>query len=609
MTWPPIDATYSDAFGTEHVVPEETIRSLTDVMGEPAGGGPLFVRLGAESDVGPGVIELESGESLEVTDHTPPDLPAGYHRFSGPDGERDLIVSPGRSHLPEGLRAWGWAVQLYATRSGSSWGMGDFADLRTLTEWATSRGAGVALANPMLAVAPTVPQDPSPYYPASRRFLNPIYLRVEEVPGAERIATELERLAAAGRRLTAAPLIDRDAVWHLKSRALQEIWSSGPPPAEFELWREAQGRSLAEFGAWCVLCEEHGRDWRHWPARFSHPHHPDVIGIAGERADRVRYHQWLQWLCRLQLDRVSAGTMLMQDMPIGFDPAGFDAWTWQDLLAPRVSVGAPPDEFNTLGQDWGLPPFIPHRLREAGYRPFIETLRAQMAPGGALRIDHVMGLFRQFWIPAGETPTRGAYVRYPHEELLDVLALESTRAQAVVVGEDLGTVEPGVREELASRQVLSYRLLWFEDHPPEAWPELSMASITTHDLPTVAGLWTGADLVEQQHYDLSPNVQSTEAVRRRAAQLGDLAEDTPVEEVVRLLHRRLAAAPSRLVCATLEDAARAVRRPNMPGAHTRPNWRIPLPLLVEELIGDPISGSLADALRGRVEGERTDGST
>lgn len=604
-----IDRTFFDAFGMEHVVPEETIRALTEAMGEPAGDGPRFVHLGEEADLGPGVVELETGETFEVTGRIPPDVPAGYHRFRGPDGETDLIVSPARCHLPALLRAWGWAAQLYATRSRHSWGMGDFADLGSLAEWAASRGAETVLVNPLLAAAPVGPRDPSPYYPATRRFLDPIYLRVEEVPGAERLGSGLERAAAAGRRLTAAPLVDRDAIWHLKSECLEAIWSSGPPPAGFERWRTAQGRPLEEFGLWCVLCETHGPDWRRWPARYSHPDGSAVARFAVEHADRVRYHQWLQWLCRLQLDAAASATILMQDMPIGFDPAGMDAWTWQDHLARDVSIGAPPDEFNTLGQDWGLPPFVPHRLRRAGYRPFVETLRAQMARGGALRIDHVMGLFRQFWIPAGEPPTRGAYVRYPHGELLDILALESTRARAVVVGEDLGTVEPGVREELAARHVLSYRLLWFEDRPPEEWPELSMASVNTHDLPTVAGLWTGADLAEQQHYDMAPNAESTQAIRRRAARLGGVDPDAPVDEVTERLHRRLAAAPSRLITATLEDAARAVRRPNIPGASRRPNWCIPLPLLLEELIEDPIANTLATTLEGAVKGERNHGIT
>lgn len=606
---PTIDRSYFDAFGVEHTVPEATLRALTEAMGEPTGSGPRFVRAGESADIGPGVIALEDGGTVEVTTHTPPDLPLGYHRFTAPDGERDLIVSPVHCHLPDGLRAWGWAVQLYATRSRQSWGIGDFADLRLLTDWADDRGANLVLVNPLLATAPTVPQEPSPYYPASRRFFNPLYLRVEEVPGARRIGADLERAAAAGRRLNTAPLIDRDAIWHHKAMALQAIWSAGPPPAEFERWRATQGRSLAEFGAWCVLCEEHGPDWRRWPSRYSHPASPAVDEFTEAHADRARFHQWLQWLCRLQLDAVSPGTILMQDLPIGFDPGGLDAWAWQDLLAPDVRVGAPPDEFNTRGQNWGVPPFVPHRLRGAGYRPLIETLRAQMAAGGALRIDHVMGLFRQFWIPDSEPPTRGAYVRYPHRELLDIVALESRRAGAIVVGEDLGTVEPGVREELAARYVLSYRLLWFEEEPPEEWPELSMASITTHDLPTVAGLWTGADLAEQQHYDLSPNEGSTQAVRRRAAELGGLPFDAPVDEVVEKLYRRLGAAASRLVCATLEDAARAVRRPNIPGAATRPNWRIPLPVVLEELIEDPMTETLAAVLGGSLKGDTRHGDT
>lgn len=606
---PSIDPTYTDAFGREHTVSEDTTKALTQAMGAATGLGPMFIPFGERVAVGPGILTLESGETIEVGEHTAPDLPVGYHRFSGSSGEREVIVSPGRCHLPGGPRTWGWAVQLYAARSRRSWGIGDFADLRLLARRTRETGAGMLLVNPLLAVAPVTPQDPSPYYPATRRFLNPIYLRIEEVPGAERVSTDLETWAAVGRNLTADPLIDRDAAWRLKSEALEGIWSAGPAPSDFESWRTSQGRPLEEFGVWCVLCEELGPDWRTWPAEYSHPRNPAVAQVIDERADRVHYHQWLQWLCRIQLDAAGREMMLMQDLPIGFDPAGMDAWAWQDLLARDVRVGAPPDEFNTRGQNWGLSPFIPHRLREVGYGPVIETLRAQMTAGGALRIDHVMGLFRLFWIPSGEPPVRGAYVRYPHHELLDLVALESVRAGAIVVGEDLGTVEPGVREELARRDVLSYRLLWFEEDPPEAWPELSMASITTHDLPTVAGLWTGADLEEQRNYDLAPNEASTEIVRRRAAQLGELPDDADVAAATEHLHRRLAAAPSRLVCATLEDAARAIHRPNMPGADTRPNWSIPLPCLIEDLLDDPATDTLATIFDGAMKGEKRHGNT
>ena len=225
--------------------------------------------------------------------------------------------------------------------------------------------------------------------------------------------------------------------------------------------------------------------------------------IEEDHRDRA-YHQWLQWLIDEQLGRASAEIRVMHDLPIGVDPGGADAWAWQDVLAQGCSVGAPPDLYNTQGQDWGLPPFIPHKLRACGYEPVVKTLRAVLRHAGALRIDHVMGLFRLFWIPHGMGPQHGTFVRYKAEELLAIVALESHRAGAFVVGEDLGTVEMGVREQLAERNVLSYRLLWFETTPPRDYPPLAMVAVTTHDLPTIAGLWSGEDLTAQEAIGLKP---------------------------------------------------------------------------------------------------------
>jgi 4-alpha-glucanotransferase len=262
---------------------------------------------------------------------------------------------------------------------------------------------------------------------------------------------------------------------------------------------------------------------------------------------------------------------------------GADAWAWQDVLASGVSVGAPPDAFNSQGQDWGSPPLVPWRLQAAEYEPFIQSIRATMAGAGGLRIDHVMGLFRLWWVPAEGSAADGAYVRYPSEDLLDIVALESHRAQAIVVGEDLGTVEEGVREAMAEHGVLSYRLLWFEDDDPAQWPAEAMAAITTHDLPTVAGLWTGADLAEQREYGTGTDEELERGRASLLAQLDGVPEGASPAEAVEAAHRRLATAPSVLLSATLDDALAEERRPNMPGADARPNWRLPLSVPVEEL--------------------------
>jgi 4-alpha-glucanotransferase len=269
---------------------------------------------------------------------------------------------------------------------------------------------------------------------------------------------------------------------------------------------------------------------------------------------------------------------------VGSAPDGADAWLWQDVLAGAVRVGAPPDAFNADGQDWGLPPFVPWRLRDAGYEPFVQLLRASFRHAAGLRVDHVMGLFRLWWVPEGDGPAAGGYVRYPGTELADILALESVRAGAFVVGEDLGTVEDEVRHALEARGVLSYRVAWFEDEPPPRWPPMSLAAITTHDLPTVAGV---ADDVDDPDGAFAPRLRA----------LVDAAPPGDPAPTVVLAHRALATAPSHLVIATLEDAVGVIERPNVPGTTTEhPNWSRALPITLEELPVHPTAGAVLDAV-------------
>jgi 4-alpha-glucanotransferase len=507
-----------------------------------------------------------------------------------------LIVAPGRCPLPR--RGWGWAAQLYATRSTQSWGIGDLADLRRLGRWARRLGAHLLLINPLSAPLPLATQQASPYCASSRRFLNPLYLRVEDVPGAEALGPELERVAALGRALNRDRIIDRGRVFALKMEALERLWArgAGRDPA-FDRYVSSSGASLREFAIFSALSERYGGGFRVWPEAYRRPDGPAVAAFAAARAERVRFHQWLQWCLDGQLARASAETPVMQDLPIGVDPDGADAWAWQDALATGATVGAPPDRYVRRGQDWGLPPFVPHRLRALGYQPFVETIRAALRHAGGLRIDHVMGLFRLFWIPGGLPPAEGGYVRYPADDLLSIVALESHRAGAVVVGEDLGTVEAGVRERLAQYGVLSYRVLWFEDDPPSTYPESAMAAVTTHDLPTIAGLWTGADIAEQRALGLEPNETAIEAVRKRLAATTGATGKTPIDDVVDATHRRLAEAPSLLITATLDDALAVAERPNVPGTtDERPNWSIALPATLETLETAPLALRIATAL-------------
>ena len=564
-------------------------------MTAPAGRALLVTRPGRDlglGPVGPVEVECEDGTLRQVDGTLPDDFPLGYHRLRTLDGdERRLIVSPGRCWLPDGLREWGWAVQVYALRSAGSWGIGDLADLRAVREWAQSVGAGFLLVNPLHAAAPTLPQEDSPYLPVSRRFLNPIYLRVDEVPGAERV--DLAPYEARGRALDAADEIDRDAVWQLKRTALRAVFDVGMSD-EAERWCLGRGEALQGFATWCAVAELHGPDWRDWPDDLQRPDAAGVARFVAEHADEVRFHGWLQWALDAQLRRAIGEMTVLQDLPVGVDGGGADAWLWQDVLADGVLIGAPPDAFNAGGQVWGSPPLDPSRLQLAGYEPFVQSVRATIGGSGGIRIDHVMGLFRLWWVPDGESPAKGAYVRYPSDDLLDIVALESHRARAIVVGEDLSTVEAGVREELADRQVLSYKLLWFEHTDPASWPAQSLAAVTTHDLPTVTGVWTGDDPVDE--------------FRDRLVAGAGLDRSAPVEEAVGAAYSLLARAPSMLLTATLEHAVGARLRPNVPGTKNSANWCRRLPVAVEDLPTCPganvIASELGVAVRGEVRRRR-----
>lgn len=502
---------------------------------------------------------------------------------------------------PEPAPAWGWTVQVYALRSRASWGIGDLADLRRLGQWSAARGAGFLQISPMGAGQPVAPLEPSPYCPSSRRYLSPLYLRIEEIPGAQRAAARWAPLAERGHALNAAPLIDRDAVFALKMEALEGLWAEfkagAPERGDFARFVAGSGEGLREYAAYCVLAERLGPNWKEWPPAYRHPAAPAVARFAAEHGERVAFHEWIQWLLDLQMEEANKALPLVQDLPIGFDPGGADAWAWQDLLAFGASVGAPPDLFNTRGQDWGLPPFIPHRLKAAGYGPFRETIRALLKHAGGLRIDHVMGLFHLYWIPKGLGPDRGAYVRYDHEELLSVIAEECRRAGAFAVGEDLGTVDPLVRERMRAWGLLGSKVLWFESDPPGAWPRASLASVSTHDLPTLAGHLTGQDLAEQTSLGLKADPDARRAAAERLRSWTGLSEGSSLEGAAIAVHRLLAGSPALLVAASLEDALGVTLRPNLPGTvRERPNWRLPLPKPLEDLEKDPEAMTLAAAL-------------
>jgi 4-alpha-glucanotransferase len=586
----------------------------------------------------------------EATVVLPPDLPLGWHTIEaavgdGPDAEMataSVVVTPAYLGMPPSMapnsRAWGFTTQLYSVRSRRSWGHGDLDDLSELARWsAADLGAGFVLVNPLHAPAPTLPVEPSPYLPVTRRFVSPLYIRVEAVPefgyltGAAR--SEVERNALELRARNAAEvLIDRDAVWEAKRSALTMIHAVPRSPgreADYRLFCEREGEGLRDFATWCALAEVHGPVWSQWPDSLRDPRSAVVARTAIELADRVDFFCWLQWIVDEQLAAAhrrarDAGMTLgvVHDLAVGVHPDGADTWALQDLMCRGVTVGAPPDAFNQQGQDWSQPPWRPDRLAESSYRPYRDMLRTVLRHAGGIRVDHVLGLFRLWWVPVGHSPADGTYVRFDHDALVGILALEAHRAGALVVGEDLGTVEPWVRDYLAERGILGTSILWFEQNwdegtplPPETWRELCLAAVTTHDLPPTAGYLAGEHIRIRAELGLLTRTVEEELrldAKERSSWLdllvhrGWLAEAARENEqdVVSALHQALAATPSRLLGVALTDAAGDRRAINQPGTDTEyPNWQVPLadgtgtPVLLEDLVCSPRAVTLATAVR------------
>ena len=576
---------------------------------------------------------------------------AGYQRLElGDEGAAtEVIVAPARCFWPEGpggpRRAWGPAVQLYALRSSRNWGIGDFTDLERLAGLSAERGAGLIGVNPLHAL---FAENVSPYAPSSRIFLDPRYLDVEAIPEyleCDEAKVEVGRPEFQARliELRHAELVDYDAVAQVKRPLVERLWHHfqrrhlGPRTAraaEFDAWRARGGPALR---AWAVHEElrRHFRrrdpsawGWPVWTPVYRDVRSPEVAAFAAARASKIEFHEWLQWQCDLQLDAVgrrcsklSMALGLYQDLAVSVDRGGFDAWRDRELYALDASLGAPPDDFNLAGQDWGLPPFVPWRLRDAAYRPFIEALRANMRHSGALRIDHVMGLMRAFWVPSGATAREGAYVLYPFEDLLGIVALESHRQRCAVVGEDLGTVPPEVRRGLGARGVLSYRLFYFMNDEagqplrPAEYPEQALVAATTHDLPTFPGFWRGRDLALRAGLGLFPDDEARRAqVVERAAQRarvlaaiereGLLPGGAPAPrsesdaEPTAAVYAYLARTPARALTVQLEDVLGETEQANLPGTTTEhPNWRRKLPEDLDELAADPRLDAVFDAIR------------
>ncbi|MFD7277089.1 4-alpha-glucanotransferase [Streptomyces sp. NPDC059862] len=590
-------------------------------------------------------IETEQGETRAAAEQLPP----GVHRLTAtaPDGRTahaHLVAAPTRLPTPTG-RSYGLLVQLYSLLSHRSWGMGDAGDLAELAAWAgRALGAGFVQVNPLHAAVPGAPTDPSPYRPSSRRFPDPVHLRVEDVPEFAYIG-DRERVRALTERaerlretvLEKGALIDRDAVWELKREALELLHDVPLGPgrrAAYCDYLAEQGQALEDHATWCALAEVHGPDWHRWPAGLRDPRSTETAHARGELMDRVDFYSRLAWLTDTQLTAAQrtareAGMPIgiVHDLAVGVHPGGADAWAQQQYFAAGMSVGAPPDAFNARGQDWGLPPWRPDRLAAAGYAPFRGLLRGLFRYAGALRIDHVMGLFRLWWVPRGLPPTEGTYVRYDAEAMLAVLVLEASRAGALVIGEDLGTVEPGVRETLRDRGVLGTSVLWFERDwdgdgrplPPERWRADCLATATTHDLPPTAARLTGEHVELRDRLGLLTHPLDMERAEAAAdtgewlallTRLGLLRGTggglvTSEEEAeVQAVHRFLLRTPARMIGVWLPDGVGDRRPQNLPGTWDEyPNWRLPVadaegrPVTLEELAGSARLHALVEVLR------------
>ncbi|MBD8042821.1 4-alpha-glucanotransferase [Arthrobacter sp. Sa2BUA2] len=685
-----IAVTFTGWDGSPQQVSDETLRIILASRGAPAGSRPgleaslaqattdrwrqvlppaIVTREGAPETSVPvhlpsGVsarawVDLELGGTIElpwnpqpeesaVVDGTdlqrtalalPPDLPLGWHQLhvealsTGDGGIRAqavLAVTPDRLD-PVGkigrAQTWGMMAQLYSTRSARSWGIGDLTDLADLSAVCGEAGSDFVLINPLHAAEPAPPVEDSPYLPATRRFFNPLYIRVEAIPEYSYLPPEqrarVEALAAGQQAVNReAGLLDRNAAFAAKLPALRLVFEVPRSPSreqQFQAFVDGEGDGLESFALWSALAASLPADAPQWAEGLNSSF---ARNAAVELAGDISFYKWLQWICDEQLEtaqraarQAGMGVGIVHDLAVGVHPGGADAWTLRDVLVPEVSVGAPPDMFNQRGQDWSQPPWDPDRLAHTGYAAYRDMLRTILRHAGGVRVDHILGLFRLWWIPRGETPDKGAYVYYDHEALVGILALEAHRAGAVVIGEDLGVFEPWVQGYLAERGILGTAILWFEQagqgpRPPADYRPGALTTIGTHDLPPAAGYLAGEHVTlrgslgllnrpveEERELDEAARAAILDLVRGQGLLTTEPASEA---EIIEALHRFIARTPSVLIGVGLVDAVGERRTQNQPGTSTEyPNWRIPLagpdgaPILVEDLATNQRFQSLA----------------
>jgi 4-alpha-glucanotransferase len=617
-----------------------------------------------EGRSGPGLTAAEvrfikEQRHVRVEIPAPHGLPLGYYTMTirteslvgGVEGSMRLIVAPRQCYIPPPLEAnqrlWGLALQLYSLPSDRNWGCGDFTDLGRIVEWAGKElGAGVIGLNPLHALRNTAPYHISPYAPYSRLYLNELYIDLDQLPEWHESEEAQQQFLdpefqATLRALRQTSQVDYNAVATAKRTMLDLAYStfiaesySGEEPhlqpnteraRRLERFIQSEGTPLELYAAFQALEEERrliqstSTTWHDWPKQFQMPGQP-VREYANRHRKRIRFFQYIQWVASEQLNEIqrTAEHLAMQiglyhDMALGADRNGAEAWIYQSVLALGADCGAPPDSFAPEGQNWGLPPINPHALRSSGYELLIQLLRNNFRSGGAIRLDHVMAFFRLFWIPRGRPASEGTYVHYPFEDLLAIVALESVRSHTLIIGEDLGTVPDWVREQLAKARVLSYRVFYFERYadgamkPPGHYPAQSLAVTTTHDLPTLAGFWSGEDLQVRSRlgafHDDTAHRQAWEERQRDKARIlnalqherllpAGVTEDLATApamttDLCHAIHLYLARTPAYLVLANLEDGLGELSQTNLPGTiDSHPNWTRKYSIPVDHMLHD-----------------------
>ncbi|MFO1304697.1 MAG: 4-alpha-glucanotransferase [Burkholderiales bacterium] len=587
-----IALSYHDIWGELHATPEATKRALVEAMH-------------ADDAPAPGDVQVARGA---------------------------------RCHMPPpGARLFGPAIQLHALRSLRNWGVGDFTDLATLAQIAAAQGASFVGVNPLHELFLDRPAQASPYSPSTRLALNPLYIDVEAVDGFDAVRALATRGAFAQRiaALRATPLIDYAGVWAAKREVLVLLFEHFERAATvqsreafraFAAEQHEAVRDAALFDALQAHLSAHDANvwgWPAWPDAYRQRDGASVAAFEREHARSIEFHLFLQWQADVQLARAHAAARdagmsigIYRDLAVGANPGGAETWQDPRLFAEGVHVGAPPDDFNRKGQDWGLPPWIPNELRLARYEPFVKLVRANMRHAGALRIDHVMGLARLYWIPRGMSPEDGAYVRYPLDDLCAALAGESARQRCLVVGEDLGTVPDSLRETLRDAGVFSYRVLYFERTadgafaPPAAYPTQALVSVSTHDLPTLRGFLGGTDLAHRARLSLFPSEALRDRLyaerdRDRAALDGALASERVADDDIAVaVHRYAARTPCTLMTVQLEDVFGEAEQANLPATleDQHPNWRRKVGLDLEDWDRDGRFARLCAAIRGEGRG-------